>query len=49
MFAKLKSLGTVPFVFYLIVHAKGPIERDRIGFGANNLKSYCSETPPLGQ
>ena len=40
-----------PFLlcFYMIAHPKGPIERDRIGFEANNIETFCSQTPPSRQ
>ena len=40
-----------PFIlcFHMIAHPKGPIERDGIGFGANNSETFCSQTTPLGK
>ena len=37
----------VPFLlcFYLVAHPKGHIQRDRIGFGANDFQTFCSQTP----
>ena len=39
-------LGPFLLCFYLIAHPRGPIERDRIGFGANLLQLIVPR-PPL--
>ena len=39
-------VGPFLFCFYFIAHRKGPIERDRIGFGANYFETYQCQTPP---
>ena len=45
---KLTPLGPFLLCFYLITHAKGTIECDRIGFGENNFETFCLQTlPPL--
>ena len=44
----LNSSPLISFIlcFYMIAHPKGPIERDRIGFGENNIETFCTQTPP---
>ena len=42
-------LGPFLLCFYMITYPKGPIERERIRFGANNIQTFCFETHPLGK
>ena len=45
-FAERRALGPFLLCLYLIVHPKGPIECDRIGFGTNYFEIFCSQPPP---
>ena len=45
IFLNWSSLGPFLLCFYLIAHPKGPIERDRVGFGANNFQTFRSQAP----
>ena len=41
----LNPLGPFLLCFYFIAHPKGPIEHDRIVFGASNFETFCSQIP----